>query len=210
MAIADKTIEPRILASGKEEFLHKGYQEASLKGICGKADVTTGALYKRFSSKGDLFSAVVSPAINDFKRRIQQKSIDTKTLSDQQLIAMWEMTEDAMLWWGEFFYKNQDLFHLLLTKSQGSSYEHFELDVIEWLLPSYCSLYQECYTRGLTKLKVDEMEMRVLVATFWTTILKPIVYRFEWPQLIDHYRIICRLFSWKEALQIVGIEEKGE
>lgn len=52
----------RILESAKDNFLHNGYQEASLKTICNQAGVTTGAFYHRFSGKEALYRAVVEPA----------------------------------------------------------------------------------------------------------------------------------------------------
>ena len=47
MAVADRSIDPRILESVRSEFLANGFETASLKSICEGAGVTTGALYKR-------------------------------------------------------------------------------------------------------------------------------------------------------------------
>ena len=46
MAVADRSIDPRILESARTEFLASGFEKASLKTICEGAGVTTGALYK--------------------------------------------------------------------------------------------------------------------------------------------------------------------
>ena len=48
-----------LISAAKEEFLEKGYNKASLRSICAKAGVTTGALYFFFENKADLFSAIV-------------------------------------------------------------------------------------------------------------------------------------------------------
>ena len=48
MSRPDISIDPKLLESAKEEFLSKGFLEASLKTICDNAGVTTGALYKRY------------------------------------------------------------------------------------------------------------------------------------------------------------------
>ena len=48
MAAPDKTIDPRILQCAREEFLSKPYEAVSLREICAKAGVTTGALYNRY------------------------------------------------------------------------------------------------------------------------------------------------------------------
>jgi len=50
----------------KKEFMEKGFQGASLRSICQKAGVTTGALYFFFQDKDDLFCEVVG----DFMDRL--------------------------------------------------------------------------------------------------------------------------------------------
>ena len=47
MAIPDRSIDPRLLASAKAEFMKHGYLKAELKTICENAEITTGAVYKR-------------------------------------------------------------------------------------------------------------------------------------------------------------------
>jgi AcrR family transcriptional regulator len=55
-----------LVASATEEFAEYGYEGASLRQICSKAGVTTGALYFFFDSKEDLFKSVVSPLMTEF------------------------------------------------------------------------------------------------------------------------------------------------
>ena len=62
-------VSEKILACAKEEFLEKGYSEASLRTIAAKADTTTGSIYSRFRDKEGLFSAIV------FKTPISTKKI---------------------------------------------------------------------------------------------------------------------------------------
>lgn len=55
MAVADHSIDPRILKSARGEFVKHGFEKSSLKAICDGAGVTTGALYKRYKGKEELF-----------------------------------------------------------------------------------------------------------------------------------------------------------
>ena len=57
MSKSDASIDPRILDSARREFLARGFEGASLQSICADAGVTTGALYKRYKGKADLFEA---------------------------------------------------------------------------------------------------------------------------------------------------------
>ena len=50
----------KLLNCAKEEFLAMGFEKASLRRICQKAGVTTGAVYFFFRNKEDLFCQIVS------------------------------------------------------------------------------------------------------------------------------------------------------
>ena len=78
MSVADRSIDPRIMESAKEEFLQKGFLDASLQVICKNAGVTTGALYKRFKGKEELFCALVESTVQDLERLLLVFSDGTK------------------------------------------------------------------------------------------------------------------------------------
>ena len=57
--IHDNETKTHLIQCAKKEFMDKGFAGASLRGICQKAGVTTGALYFFFQDKDDLFCEVV-------------------------------------------------------------------------------------------------------------------------------------------------------
>lgn len=59
MAVKDHSLDDKIIASAKNEFLELGYQKASLHKIAAKAGITTGALYTRYKNKDELFCSLV-------------------------------------------------------------------------------------------------------------------------------------------------------
>ena len=104
MAKPDRSIDPRILESAKEEFLDKGFLGASLNNICRKAGVTTGALYKRFKGKEELFSALVDDAVDALKKVREEKAALRDDITDEELWKAWNMDERYMMWWFRFLY----------------------------------------------------------------------------------------------------------
>ena len=93
MAKPDHSLDFPILESAKKEFWDKGFENASLKEICDNAHVTTGALYKRYSGKEELFSAVVADTVRDLEEIIEQKCLtDRKGISDEALVKAWELS----------------------------------------------------------------------------------------------------------------------
>ena len=67
----EKATREKLIECARQEFLEKGYMKASLRGICKKAGVTTGALYFFFQNKEDLLSAVVEEALGGLMALVQ-------------------------------------------------------------------------------------------------------------------------------------------
>lgn len=201
MAKADHSIDPRILESAKQEFLACGFEKASLKRICEKADVTTGALYKRYSGKDALFGAVVESTMADLNAVLTEKSaLSPSELSDEALIKVWDMDEDYMLWRFQFLYDRHDGFVLLLSCAEGSSYSSFPHDWVESMTEVSYDYYAETRRRGLTHTDISEAEMHVLLSAFWTTIYEPFIHGFSWEQIKRHSKLMCDLFNWYRVL----------
>lgn len=201
MAKADRSIDPRILESAKYEFLSVGFEKASVKHICEQAKVTTGALYKRYSGKDDLFCAVVADTVKDLNAVCDEKcSFDLNTMSDEALIKAWDMDEAYMMWWFQYLYDRHDGFVLLLRCSEGTSYSNFQHDWVEKMTGASYSYYAEARRRNLTLTDLSMEELHILLSAFWTTIYEPFIHDFTWEQIQDHCRVVCDLFNWYRVL----------
>lgn len=201
MAIADKTIDPRILESARKEFLDCGFEKASLKSICMKAGVTTGALYKRYTGKDELFCAVVGQTIKDLEKIIDQKTnIDLKTLTNQELIDAWDMDENYMMWWFAYLNERYDDFVLLLKCAAGSSYYDFANTWVEKMTQETYRYYEEAYRRKVATVYVDQAELHILTTAFWTCIYEPFIHKMSWDRIEEHCKLVCRFINWHKAL----------
>lgn len=201
MAKQDVSINPRILESAKQEFLKHGFENASLKKICENANVTTGALYKRYSGKDDLFHAVVEPTLHDLNQVAEMKRVrHLSKVSDEQLIKAWDMDYDYMLWWFQYLYERQDGFVLLLRCSQGSKDSHFAHEWVETMTQATYEYFLEAKKRGLTSANIESAELHILLSAFWTTIYEPFIHDFTWEEIENHSRIVCHLFNWYKVL----------
>lgn len=116
----------KLLKAAKEEFMEKGYAAASLRNICKKADLTTGALYFFFKDKEDLFGSLVDDPLKKmyeamkFHYEGEMKDLKKAVIEDR------DMSEDgqAAIMIVNYMFEYHDEFVLLLTKSQGSKYEN--------------------------------------------------------------------------------------
>lgn len=71
-----------LITQARKEFVKNGYANASTQDVVAKAGVSRGALYHHFSSKTDLFKAVVEQEAEDVARRIESATPDTDSPVD--------------------------------------------------------------------------------------------------------------------------------
>ena len=206
MAVPDTSIDPRILESARNVFLKKGYGAAQLKDICQEAGVTTGALYKRYKGKEDLFCALVANAVQDINEIANaRKACDPGSLSDEELLMTWEMEASSdyncsMQDWFDFLYARKDEFTLLLTCAEGTRYSGFIDQWVDDMTEGTFLYLQEICRRKMADRPVSKTELRVLLSAFWTTVYEPFLQNFDREQLNIHCGIVCRMFNWKAIL----------
>ncbi len=203
MSNPDHTLDPKILESAKQEFLLHGYEKSSLKTICENAGVTTGALYRRYKGKEDLFSAVVADTLGALNAYADEKrQLRPEALSDSDLVNLWEMDEAAMMAWFKFLYQYHDGFVLLIKCSEGTAYSNFQHEWVEMVTDKIYCFLEELYKRNLVRTLISKAELHILQSAYWTTIYEPFIHGFSWGQIEAHCKRTCRFLHWKEALEL--------
>lgn len=116
-----------ILACALDEFLEKGFSGASLRAIAARADVTTGAIYGYFSSKADLFDALVAPAADELLRLFRDANDRFYELpvEQQDFDRMCQFSDSVRIDMLDFVYDNREAFFLVYCKSAGTPWEHY-------------------------------------------------------------------------------------
>ena len=125
-------VSEKILACAKQEFLEKGYSEASLRTIAAQADTTTGSIYSRFQDKEGLFDALVKPAADGLIRiflQIQETFHATKAEDQPKVLEQYTVSGmDGML---DYVYDHFEEFRLLLDASYGTRYQDFVEQLVD-------------------------------------------------------------------------------
>ena len=151
MSRLPQNIRAALLSSGKDQFLAYGFEKASLRTICKKAGLTTGAFYHHFSGKEDLFSSLVEPMIHGFRKMYQ--NVISQELADLTTGVENELTSIT------YAIDHKDEFRLLFECSKGTKYEGFKEHLIqEVFYPSY----QEVFDRYAGR-HVDPALVRIIL-----------------------------------------------
>lgn len=130
--MSDKNTKEKLLIAAKEEFMEKGYMKASLRNICKKAELTTGALYFFFKDKNDLFGELFREPVKQLSEIMlkhyeyeSNENLGIDNHFDMEFTDDYEKAQDVL----KVIYDNFDAFYLLLVKAEGSAYENLVNDV---------------------------------------------------------------------------------
>ncbi len=127
-----KKTHERILESAAKRFVENGFAGASIREICKEAGVTNGAFYAHFESKEDLFGKLVEPAVSGLGELYgNETSRYMKVRSSEDVLKCLDFafsTDRAVI---HYIYEHEDAFRLLLTASNGTSYEQFANQIVE-------------------------------------------------------------------------------
>ncbi len=125
----EKQTKEILLQAAKQEFMEKGYAASSLRNICKKANVTTGALYFFFRDKEDLFASIVEEPLHRLYEMMKYHYAgELKEIDDIEKVFSEEHIDDKSLSVEivEYLYDNKDAIKLMIEKSEGSSYANCE------------------------------------------------------------------------------------
>ncbi|MCR5768507.1 MAG: TetR/AcrR family transcriptional regulator [Lachnospiraceae bacterium] len=204
MSARDTSIDPRLLQSARDEFMKYGFIKADLKTICENAGVTTGAVYKRYKGKEELFCAVVKETAEILDGFVAVRTdFDFSRMTDKEVRDTWSMNEKYILDLFRTLWKIRGDFVLLLEKSAGTVYENYGHEFALRMTDAYVQYYEEARKRGLSHTDISKSEMHVLCTAFWTTIYEPFVHKMTWKEIEEHCKVLCRYFNWAAA---IGIE----
>ncbi|MBQ1312414.1 MAG: TetR/AcrR family transcriptional regulator [Blautia sp.] len=201
MSVPDKSIDSRLLSAAKSEFLKKGYKLSSLTDICKEAGVTTGALYKRYAGKEELFSALVSDTVQELTEYVAGiEKTDLTNLTDRELYHSFSMPVENTRKWLRFLYDRRECFTLLIRCASGTRYENFHQDWTEKMNLMDYKYYQEARRRGLVEREITAEELHVLTFSIWALCYEPFLLDFTWEQFERHAQTIHHFINWYDAL----------
>lgn len=153
----DKETREKLLASARQEFLEKGYMQASLRNICRNAGVTTGALYFFFEDKEDLFANLVQEPLLKLYQMMSEHYQGEAANPPEILHSLDDFGDDLEMAKQiiYFMYQYYEEFQLLLVKSQGSSFEHCA-DQFVTVSEQHYRAMADMFTTKLGKERLDD------------------------------------------------------
>ena len=205
----DKTAtHKKVLAAAREEFMEYGYENASMRRIGQRCDMTAAGLYRHCKDKAGLFGELVSPSIEKIDAWLEAHINRSVQTMENETIDLWKDSEIDMM--RDLIYPNMEEYRLLLTKAQGSPYENYLHDLYENYLHdltqkrqekmlSFLPLLQE---KGYVPHMIDAKEMHLLLSAYTTALFEPVIHGYTEEEAYRCSEMLEEFFlpGWKQLL----------
>ena len=194
--MADESTQKRILEAGKAEFLKKGYENASLRSIAGKAGVTTGAIYGYYPDKAALFGTLVSEPANHLRDWYLsvQREFDTFPAEYKEK-QMHGYTSHALEEFISYIYDHFDAFKLVVCCSAGTEYEHYIDSLLEIEVEHTRRFIEALRSLGYNIPSIDDDMSHILSSAFYYGIFETVAHDMTREQALEYIRTLNKFYS---------------
>ena len=177
MGEAERDTRGQILEAAKAEFLAKGFQYASLRGIVRAAGVTTGALYGYYDSKEALFDALVRECYEHVMGEFRGALMAFAELPiEQQPENMGAVSRRCMREMLLYMHEHRDEFHLLLCSAEGTRYASMLEEAVDLEIAATHRYYRVLEQLGSPAPAIDERLEHILVTGMMNAYFEIIVH----------------------------------
>lgn len=196
-----------ILRAGREEFLKKGFQSASLRSIVKEAGVTTGAFYGYFPSKEALFDALTYEQYTCFMDAYKKAQRDFTLLPpEKQQSNMGEISGACMDWMLNYIYDNFSSFKLLLCCAEGTRYENLIHEMVEIEVTATHDFIKILRLLGHPVKQVNPKLEHMLVSGMFSSFFEVVIHDMPKEQAVEFNRELRAFYTagWK---CIMGLDQ---
>ncbi len=192
----------KILQVARNEFLSKGFKNASMRSIAKEVGITATALYRHYAGKEEIFDAVVGPAVNAWKRFCESERVrETDMGLSKGPDAMWNNTSQANMI-VDIFYTNYEEQKLLFLGSEGTKYSGFFQEILAAAEQGTIDFMKEYKKRGGSVNEVDGKELHLLMSAHYSSYLEMIRHDFTYEEALHYADTMNKFFrlGWRDFL----------
>lgn len=194
----------RVMVAVREEFLEKGFENASVRSIAARAGMSSAGLYRHYKDKEDMFDTAVRPLLEQIdqwmddhrknKYGLVEQKADKDTLFGQSFIDFIK----------EVVYPNKEEFQMLLCCAQGTRYENFIHDFVAGQQGELAAAIHYLKEQGYPVEEPLEEELHMLLSAYVSAIFEPIVHNYSKEKTLHCLETIHKFFmpGW---MQIMGL-----
>ena len=202
----DKTLShEKVKKAIKEEFLEKGFEDASIRSIGARAGMTSAGLYRHYADKEAMFNAMVEPLIDSIKKWTARYSDKKNSLVDSGVLNEELFGDTFVDMIKEVILPRRDEFILLMSRSGGTKYENFIHDYVEGKQKEFLEAIRHLKEKGYPVAELSEEELHMLLSAYLTACFEPIIHDYD-DGMVEKYLNTVHDFFMPGWLKIMGVK----
>ena len=195
-------IHEKILECGKRHFLKYGFEKSSLRDICKDACVTTGAFYRHFDNKNELFEAIVSPVADKIFSNFfdyEKESIDSIKTKHNEKVS--QVHIDGTFETALFLFDNKEIYSLIINGSYGTSYENFLEKLTKMEDDTRIKMQEISLEAGISSEKISDKGFHIINHAHFLALTEAVLHSESKEELLENARLVSCFFSegWKKV-----------
>lgn len=205
MAKQREGVYERILERAREEFLEKGYQEASLRVIAQKAETSTGSIYTRFGDKKGLFEALVGDVVRGLFCWFETSHQEYHELpADEQSRQALTVGEEKFAHFVDYVYDHLDEFRIILCCSDGVGYERLVSRLVEVDSMFTYRFIDAVGSDAVSSGRLTPDLMHILSSSFYSGVFEPVMHGMSRQEAKTYVSRLRRFFvcGWADIFRL--------
>lgn len=201
MASRVEGFDEAILYHAKNEFLKKGFNEASLRIIAQNAGVSTSTIYTRYSDKEGLFKYLVEPATNGMREYIYCALNGFSALEyEEQKEQYKEYSDGGFPALVDIIYSHFDEFKLLINCAPNSFYSDFLESVVEIDVTCTRNFLRNINSKAYAEGRITDGFLHVISSAFYSGIFEVVKHDMPQDKAVIYINELRKFYNsgWKE------------
>ncbi|MEL7609061.1 MAG: TetR/AcrR family transcriptional regulator [Bacillota bacterium] len=195
--------QEKLLHFGKQEFLQKGFQNASLRNIASAAGMTTGAIYAYFKDKAALFDAIVAPVCDQVDKMFDELSAsyyDAEGIVSE--VTMQSTIADLHRVY-KFIYDNFDIFRLLIVNAEGSSKADFVHAIVDREIRHTLSYLNRLQKSDGSVARLNHNVIHIVSDSYINALFEPVRHDMSYEQAVENLEFLAVFYTggWKSVFR---------
>ena len=197
----DKTAShERVMAAAREEFMARGFEQASMRRIGERCGMTAAGIYRHCRDKADLFDQLVAPAVARLYGWLDAHMRRYVDAVQEEGSVHWNDSEIDMM--RQVVYPHMEDYRLLLTSAQGTKYANFLHDLIEGSQARMLEYLPVLKARGLAVRDISPDQLHMLLSGYTAALFEPVLHSYPPEDALRSLELIEAFFlpGWKALL----------
>ena len=208
MSYCSDITKNRILECAKDEFLNKGFEKAQVAEIAKAANVTTGAIYRHFKNKEELFYTLVKEvyeytleivtAVESRTEKAGYKNVLGEN-DDENIEAMFAEVMDFV----NYMYAHFEEFRLIFESGKGSRVENFVEEIVNRYTAKNIKMMSISESKNIELDEEEELEVHILTKGYVTSLCECILHSIPYDFAGRYIKniIAFQYYGWKGLMK---------